>query len=68
MVVIPVRWNKPPSSWFKLNTNEASMGNLGKVGGGGLIRDCSDNWVKGFLDLLDLQLTSQQSFGPSGTG
>ena len=47
-VVVNVRWNKPPVGWFKLNTDGASMGNPGKAGGGGLIRDSAGFWVKGF--------------------
>ena len=47
-VVVNVRWNKPPIGWFKLNTDGASMGNPGKAGGGGLIRDSVGFWVKGF--------------------
>ena len=34
-----VKWSKPPERWFKLNSDGASCGNLGKAGGGGLIRD-----------------------------
>ena len=35
--------------WFKLNADGASFGNLGKVGGGGLIRDHYRSWVKGYI-------------------
>ena len=35
--------------WFKLNADGASFGNLGKVGGGGLIRDHYGSWVKGYI-------------------
>nr|POF06016.1 putative ribonuclease h protein [Quercus suber] len=45
---IQVRWDKPPSNWFKLNTNGASCGNSGRAGGGGLIRNSTGEWVKGF--------------------
>ena len=48
MVTISVRWMKPPMDWLKLNTNGASLGNPGKAGGGGVIRDSSGKWVKGF--------------------
>ena len=45
---IPIRWTKPLGGWHKLNTNGASCGNPGKDGGGGVIRDCHGDWVKGF--------------------
>ena len=48
LVTISVRWMKPPMDWLKLNTNGASLGNPGKAGGGGVIRDSSGKWVKGF--------------------
>ena len=47
-VVVPVRWSKPLEGWYKLNTDGASFGNLGKAGGGGIIRDSQGNWVKGY--------------------
>ena len=48
-IAILVRWTKLLVGWHKLNTDEASCGNPGKVGGGGVIRDCHGIWVKGFL-------------------
>ena len=48
MIFIPVKWSKPLEQWFKLNTDGASSGNLGKAGGGGLIIDCNGKWIKGF--------------------
>lgn len=44
---MPVRWNKPPLGWFKLNSDGASLGNPGKAGRGGLIRDHHGKCVKG---------------------
>lgn len=38
-----VRWRKPSVCWFKLNLDGASLGNPGKAGGGGLIRDSQGN-------------------------
>ena len=35
--------------WFKLNTDGASFSNVGKEGGGGLIRDHHGSWVKGYM-------------------
>ena len=43
-----VRWNKPEEGWFKLNTDGASLGNPSKAGGGGVIRNCNGNQVKGY--------------------
>lgn len=49
-----MRWNKPLTGWFKLNTDGASFGNPGKVGAGGLIRDLCGNWIKGFSRSIGL--------------
>ena len=43
-----VKWKPPDLGWAKLNTNGASLGNLGIAGGRGLIRDSDGNWVGGF--------------------
>ena len=32
-----------------MNSDGASLGNPGKAGGGGLIRDSQGNWVKGYM-------------------
>jgi len=46
---IQVRWIKPPLSWYKLNSDGSSLGNPGRVGGGGLIRDDKGDWIKGYV-------------------
>ena len=47
-IVIPIKWSKPLPGWCKLNTDGASLGNLGKAGGGGLICDSEGRWIKGY--------------------
>ena len=47
-IVIPIKWSKPLPGWCKLNTDGASLGNLGKAGGGGLIRDSEGRWINGY--------------------
>ncbi|KAK9983039.1 hypothetical protein SO802_032564 [Lithocarpus litseifolius] len=47
-VVIPIKWYKPNLGWHKLNTDGASLGNPGKAGGGGLIRNSDEVWIKGY--------------------
>ena len=49
MVNYQVKWNKPFNGWCKLNTDGASFGNLGRVGGKGLIRDHSGTWIRGYI-------------------
>ncbi|KAF3946154.1 hypothetical protein CMV_027546 [Castanea mollissima] len=45
---IVVRWGFPHSTWFKLNSDGSSLGNPRKVGGGGLIRNDKEEWLKGY--------------------
>nr|POE45635.1 putative ribonuclease h protein [Quercus suber] len=45
---IQVRWNPPPTHWFKLSSDGSSMGNLGRAGGGGIIRNAEGEWIKGY--------------------
>ncbi|KAL0009174.1 hypothetical protein SO802_010676 [Lithocarpus litseifolius] len=47
--VIPICWLRPDQGWFKLNSDGAFQGNLGRAGGGGLIRDHLGKWIKGFM-------------------
>lgn len=44
----PIRWEKPPRGWIKLNMDGFSSGNSGLAGGGGIF--CNDDgvWILGF--------------------
>ena len=45
---IQVGWTLPPVQWVKLNSDGSSMGNLGRAGGGGIIRNAEGKWIKGY--------------------
>ena len=45
---VQVWWHPPPENWYKLNLDGFSLGNPGRAGGGGLIRDSNRNWVCGY--------------------
>ena len=57
MAVIAVRWEKPPLNWYKLNTDGALCGNLGRAGHGGVIRDDARNWIRGFARYIGYTTT-----------
>ena len=39
----------PPSHWFKLNSNGSFVGNPGRAGGGGIIKNAEGEWIKGYV-------------------
>uniref|UniRef100_A0A7N2KYF6 RNase H type-1 domain-containing protein n=1 Tax=Quercus lobata TaxID=97700 RepID=A0A7N2KYF6_QUELO len=43
-----LRSGLPDLNWFKLNIDGSSIGNPGKAGGGGIIRNQHGNRVRGF--------------------
>ena len=45
---VQVRWTSPPVQWVKLNSDGSSMGNPGRAGGGGIIRNAEGKWIKGY--------------------
>ena len=45
---ILVNWEPPPPDFFKLNTDGSVEGNPGQAGAGGVIRDHTGCWFKGF--------------------
>ena len=46
--VVAVGWEKPPVGWAKLNSDGSALGNPGRAGGGGVIRDHNGKWLKGY--------------------
>ena len=46
--IVPVRCDKPPVGWMKLNSDGSALGNPGRAGGGGLIHNHDGNWVQGY--------------------
>ncbi|KAL9453582.1 hypothetical protein AB3S75_009233 [Citrus x aurantiifolia] len=46
-IIKDVRWQAPPESFFKLNTDGSRLKN-GLASAGGLVRDCSGKWQFGF--------------------
>ena len=51
---INVRWNKPEMNWYKLNTDGSAIRNLGKTGGGGIIRDHNGGRISGFSKAIGI--------------
>ena len=51
-VQIQVKWTKPPTGWVKLNTDGTMYGNPVKVGGGGVLRSSSGDWIGGFMSKM----------------
>ena len=45
--VVIIKWVKPPPNNFKLNV-DGSRTVVGVIGAGGIIKNCSGNWVQGF--------------------
>ena len=52
LTVIQIWWHPPPENWFKLNSNGSSLGNPGKVGGGGVICNHHGEWVSGYAKAI----------------
>ena len=50
--IIPIGWEKPLEGWMKLNLDGSALGNLGRAGGGGIIRDHEGDWIRGYARAL----------------
>ena len=46
--LIQIRWEKPPLGWVHLNTDGSTLGNPGRAGCGGIIRNDRGDWIGGF--------------------
>lgn len=60
-ITIHLSWIPPPRHYFKLNTDGSSLGNPGKEGIGGVIRNANGDWVLGFAQSF-LHATNNWSF------
>ncbi|OIT22333.1 putative ribonuclease h protein [Nicotiana attenuata] len=47
-MTIYIKWKPPDRGIYKLNIDGSSLGNPGRVGIGGVIRDWDSNWIIGF--------------------
>ncbi|KAJ6420916.1 hypothetical protein OIU84_028322 [Salix udensis] len=45
---IQILWQRPPWDFVKINVDGSSLGNLGRIGAGGLIRASTGNFLVGF--------------------
>ena len=59
MISTPIKWVVPPVGWYKLNTNDSSLGNPGLAGGGGVIRNHLGDWVGGFSRAIGITTSVQ---------
>ncbi|KAK2653366.1 hypothetical protein Ddye_013222 [Dipteronia dyeriana] len=48
-IVIPVAWSPPTEGWIKLNIDGSQDNKSGTLTAGGVIRNSSSQWVKGFV-------------------
>lgn len=48
MKISKVVWSKPSNNIYKLNTDGNVLGNPGKIGGGGILRDSQGRMIYAF--------------------
>lgn len=46
--IIPLSWDRPHSSIYKLNTDGSALSNPGKIGGGGILRNDQGKMIYAF--------------------
>ncbi|XP_015168633.1 uncharacterized protein [Solanum tuberosum] len=54
MKIREVKWERPPDSIYKLNTDGSALNNPGKIGGGGILRDHQGQMVYAFTIALGM--------------
>ena len=47
--LIHVHWCKPLLNWCKVNSDGSALGQPGRAGGGGLIRNDKGDWITGYM-------------------
>ena len=47
-MMVRIKWEKPQLGWVHLNTNGLALGNPGRAGCGGIIRNDHGDWIGGF--------------------
>lgn len=51
-----VQWIKPGIKSLKINVDGSFLGNLGRAGIGGLVRDETSRWITGFFVCLGVTI------------
>ncbi|XP_042483480.1 uncharacterized protein LOC122063840, partial [Macadamia integrifolia] len=60
--ILEVIWCKPPLAWSKINIDGSSMGNPGRAGGGGVIRDSNGKVIFSFKHFFGISTNYYAEF------
>ncbi|KAK6803162.1 hypothetical protein RDI58_000946 [Solanum bulbocastanum] len=58
-----VSWHRPPEKWVKINTDGRTIGSLGRIGAGGIIRDHNGEMVLAYTTPLKEGNSNQAEVG-----
>ncbi|CAL9017991.1 unnamed protein product [Prunus brigantina] len=50
--ILKLHWSPPCAGCFKINVDDSCMGEMGSISAGGIIRDSTGGWIKGFVTNL----------------
>ncbi|CAL8078159.1 unnamed protein product [Prunus armeniaca] len=50
--ILKLHWSPPCAGCFKINADGSCMGEMGSISVGGIIRDSTGGWIKGFVTNL----------------